>query len=327
MIRFLRGVWQPEIYHGFGRRPPYFEGWYFRLTDASQSQRWAVIPGIFMAEDAAKSHAFIQVLDGMTGQATYHEFPIEAFEAHARRFDVRIGENHFTTDGFSLAIDDPVRPIYGQVGFHERVPLPVSLYNAGIMGPFAYIPFMECYHGIVGMQYELSGGLNLAGREVSFTGGRGYVEKDWGTNFPSAYVWMQTNHFQTPETSLSASVARIPLSVLNFTGLIVALWHQGMHYRWATYTGARLEKLHIDEAEVAWTLAGWNTRLTMVAQRQAGGLLKAPLRTEMHKRVDETMQSAVHVRLETRDGRVLLDDTGTCAGLEVYGDIERLVKK
>ncbi|MEZ4893124.1 MAG: tocopherol cyclase family protein [Saprospiraceae bacterium] len=39
--------------------------------------------------------------------------------------------------------------------------------------------------------------LTINGEELDFTGGKGYMEKDWGRSFPSAYFWMQTNHFRS----------------------------------------------------------------------------------------------------------------------------------
>lgn len=324
MIQYLRGVFQPEIYHGFNRRPPYFEGWYFKFIDASRKQRWAVIPGIFRAEDATKNHAFIQILDGVSGHATYHEYPVDAFGAHPTRFEVRVGESSFSADRISLAVDDVHRPVHGEIRFRDQVRLPRSLYQPGIMGPFGYIPAMECYHGLVSLDHDLGGTLTIGGQNVDFSAGRGYIEKDWGTNFPLAYIWFQSNHFSAGDTSLSASIAHIPLWGLNFPGFIVALWHQGVHYRWATYNRSTIKRLEITDTHVEWIISNRKARLSMTAERRAGGLLKAPLRTEMHKRVDETMLSTVRVRLEAHDGRLLLDDCGDCTALEVFGEVDRL---
>lgn len=324
MIQYLRGVFNPDIYHGFNRCPPYFEGWYFKLIDASRARRLAVIPGIFRAEDPAKNHSFIQVLDGVSGVATYHEYPVDAFWAHRSRFEVRVGDSAFSADRIALAIDDQ-RAIHGELRFCNQVTLPRSLYQPGIMGPFGYIPAMECYHGLVSLDHQLDGVLQIGGDNVDFSGGRGYIEKDWGTNFPSAYVWFQSNHFTVTGTSLSASIARIPLWGLNFPGFIIALWHNGVHHRWATYNRATTERLEITDTHVEWVVINGKSRLSMIAERRAGGLLKAPLRTEMHKRVDETMLSSVLVRLETHDGQLLFEDCGHCTALEVFGEINRLV--
>lgn len=325
MIKYLRGIFRSEIYHGFKRRPPYFEGWYFKLVDAARDQRWAIIPGIFRAEDSAKDHSFVQVLDGVSGNATYHQYPVDAFWAHSSCFEIRVGNNTFSADRISVAIDDSQRTVHGEIRFENRVELPRTLYQPGIMGPFGYIPAMECYHGLVSLDHGLNGKLQISGELIDFSGGRGYIEKDWGVNFPSAYVWFQSNHFSSASASLSASIARIPLWGHNFPGFIIALWHNGVHYRWATYNRSVVERLKISDSYVDWVVANSRTKLSMISERRAGGLLKAPLRTEMHKRVDETMLSSVRVRLETRDGKVLFEDCGECTALEVFGDIDRLV--
>jgi len=98
------------------------------------------------------------------------------------------------------------------------------------MGPYTFAPFMECNHGIVSMDHGISGSLVINGEEIDFTGGRGYIEKDWGHSFPSAYIWMQSNHFAANGISFKASVARIPWLTGNFTGFISGLMIDGRLY-------------------------------------------------------------------------------------------------
>lgn len=45
----------------------------------------------------------------------------------------------------------------------------------------------------------------------------------------------------------------------------------------------------------------------------------------MHERVEETLDAVIAVRYVAPDGRVVLDTTATTAGLEVHGDLERLL--
>ena len=52
------------------------------------------------------------------------------------------------------------------------------------MGPFSYLSFMECYHGILSMKHSLEGTLSWNGQLIDFTNGIGYLEKDWGSSFP-----------------------------------------------------------------------------------------------------------------------------------------------
>ena len=323
----MRGILHPERYHGSPRkRGPFFEGWYYKLVDASERQRWAVIPGIFLGERDASREAFVQVLDGSTGRATYHAYRTDEFRAARDAFDVRVGASRFGAEALALRIDSPERPIDGELRFRGPVPWPVRWRSPGIMGPYAWVPFMECYHGVPSLDHSIEGSLRIAGERIDFSGGRGYLEKDWGQAFPAAYVWMQTNHFETRGTSLSASIAIIPWLRSSFRGFIVGLLHEGVLHRFATYTGAQTEALAIDDEHVTWSVRDRRLRLEMVAARAAGGLLASPVRTEMHKRVDETLSAEVSIRLSRRDGGVLFEGRGRCAGLEVHGDLERLLR-
>ncbi|MDX2070263.1 MAG: hypothetical protein SFV55_17680 [Haliscomenobacter sp.] len=89
-----RALWQPEMYHGWGRKHNYFEGWYFKLVDPSSRAVFAVIPGVSYAQNG-QAHAFIQVLDGIQCKAYYHQFPIEAFQPSTDGFAVQLGNNFF----------------------------------------------------------------------------------------------------------------------------------------------------------------------------------------------------------------------------------------
>ena len=65
-------------------------------------------------------------------------------------------------------------------------------------------------HGVLGFDHAIQGVLAIDDQAVDFSGGRGYIEKDWGQSFPEAWVWFQTNHFERAGVYLTASVANIP---------------------------------------------------------------------------------------------------------------------
>lgn len=328
MRRWLSETLHPERYHGHGRRPPFFEGWYFKLIDRSTQHRYAVIPGIFLSHDPAMQHAFIQVLDGVTGQTSYHRYPADQFWAAQDDFDVRIGSNRFTLQEMALQLDAHEQAMSGIVRFAGLAPWPVTLTAPGIMGWYAWVPLMECYHGVLSLDHELQGEITVNGQAVDLTGGRGYIEKDWGPSFPAAWVWFQTNHFGYPGTSITASIAVIPWLGSAFRGFIIGLWHEGVLHRFASYTGARVESLAVEEHQVHWVVRSRQRRLEMLAQRTQAGLLKGPSKSDMGVRVPETLQASVAVRLSTLGGgkeRSLFEGTGQCGGLEVAGDIPRLL--
>lgn len=320
----VRSTLHPEGFHGAGRRRGFFEGWYVKLVSADRAHRLAVIPGVFLGLDG-DDEAFVQVLDGASGRSWYQRYERSALRAATDGFDVSVGPNRFTSRG--VLLDVPAAGLHGEVRFTDPlVPWPVTLRSPGVMGWYAWVPFMECYHGVVSLDHGLAGSLVLDGEPVDLDGGRGYLEKDWGRAFPSAYVWMATNHFTRPGTSLTASVAMVPWLRGQFRGVIVGLWHEGRLHRFTTYGGARTTALAVDEEQVRWSLRsrrGWT--LDLVAERRQGGLLHAPVRTSMHRRVHETLDAVVRLRLRGPSGATALEDTGHAAGLEVHGDLDRLL--
>ena len=84
------------------------------------------------------------------------------------------------------------------------------------MGPFAYIPFMECNHGVLSMQSNLSGDLTINNETIDFTGGKAYIEKIGANHFLESYIWLQSNHFKDDSTSFMFSYAKIPFIGLSF---------------------------------------------------------------------------------------------------------------
>ncbi len=327
-LAHLRGVHHPEAFHGRGVSGGFFEGWYVRLVSADRSHRWAVIPGVFRSDDGAVDEAFVQLIDGASGRTWYHRFDRADFRADEREFRVSIGANHFDSTGVRLDLPQ----LTGCVEYTEPMdPFPVTRRTPGVMGWYAYLPIMECLHAVVSFGHGLSRSLTIEGVEVSFDGGRGYIEKDWGRSFPSAYVWTASNHLrdadgERPGASLMASSAIIPGLGRSFRGSIVALRTPGTLSTWATWNGSRDDELVVDDQHLRWWTTGPHGTLRLLAERTRGGLLHAPLRTAMHRRVEESMDARVHIQHTSPTGETLFSGSGECAGLEVFGPTEDLIR-
>jgi tocopherol cyclase len=319
-MRRLSPLFNPEEFQGRGKRRAYFEGWYFKALDASEARAFAFIPGIAL-DEAGAGHAFIQVLDGKRRSSRYHKFGLASFSAARGCFEATIGPNRFSGEG--LALDLP--GIKGKLGFEGRVRWPSRWYSPGIMGPYSFAPFMECYHGIVSMDHSISGSLEIDGERVDFQGGRGYIEKDWGRSFPKAYAWMQSNHFGEAGISLKASVADIPWIGRSFTGFIAALWLRDRLIRFTTYNGTALRKLRIDPGRVELSLANKDYILGIEVERDSATALASPIQGFMDGRIEESMTSTIEVSLsDARTGQELFRDRGRNASVEVAGDIDLL---
>lgn len=327
MIQYFRNALKPAAYHGQGKKPPFFEGWYFKLIDSPEQQIIAVIPGIFLAENSENTCAFVQVLDSAANRLTFHRYPAETFTSDDRVFDIRIGPNRFSTEKILLNIDDKKAKVRGELNFIDPVSWPVTLRSPGIMGWYAWMPFMECYHGVVSMDHVIEGNLEIDGRRIDFSGGRGYTEKDWGRSFPSAWIWTQCNHFAAPGSSFTASVAIIPWIGRSFPGFIIGLWHNGKLYRFATYTGAKIRELSVSEETIHWVVADRKHTLEIRITRPqtAAVLLHAPSLNGMDRRIEERLNGALQLRLSAGK-KILFEESGRHAGLEVVGEIERMVE-
>jgi hypothetical protein len=321
-MRLFQTILNPAVYHGHRKRPPFFEGWYFKLISADHSHKNAIIPGVFLGKDG---YAFIQVLHGITGEVEFIKYPLESFSATEDEFIVEIDKNIFQLNHLHLDIDSQNTRIQGELQFDDVIGWPITVASPGVMGWYSWVPKMECYHGVLGFDHHISGSLSINGSNIDFTDGRGYIEKDWGTAFPEGYVWIQTNHFDQPKVSLTASIAIIPWQWSAFRGFIVGLWLGGELFRFATYTGAKTDLLEITDSEVIWFMSDKDYCLEIYAERGKTGDLKGPTRQDMGMRVAESLAGLVHVKLYTVEGKVIFEDVGQHAGLEVAGDIEKLL--
>jgi tocopherol cyclase len=326
LINYLKGIKNPAAYHGSTKPSEFFEGWYIKLVSEDESTKLAVIPGIFkgLKGDESRNEAFVQLLDGTTGRSWYQVYPLEQFSARSDRFEVQVGPNYFDSSSVILELPN----LKGKIQYLTPLdPWPVTLASPGIMGWYGLLPFMECFHGIVSFGHLLSGSLEFEGGQRNFDFGRGYIEKDWGQSFPAGYIWLHTNHIDGhPEASLVASVAIIPWIKSSFRGFIIGFRHSGKLHRWTTYNGSKELKLEVKDDSINWELKGPDGILKIQAERKGGGLLHAPLREAMHQRVEETLDARLQVTHTNLSGQVLIESFGTSSGMEVFGNLERMMR-
>jgi hypothetical protein len=321
MFKKLHSFFNPEQFQGWGKTKKYFEGWYFKVVNADESKAFAFIPGIAM-DEAGNKQAFIQVLDGKKKTAVYHRFDFSSFLPTAKKFLVDIESNSFSENRLRLDLPD----VKGELNFTGNIPWPKPFYSPGIMGPYAFAPFMECYHGIVSMDHAISGELMVHNEKINFYNGRGYIEKDWGRSFPSAYFWLQTNHFSEPGISLKASVAKIPWIRNSFTGFIAGLWLKNKLYRFTTYNRTKLRKSFTDAETLEIVLENKNYLLEIFAHRDKATTLASPILGLMDGRIEESMTARTEVRLfDKKKNVVLLHDTGRSTGMELAGKIQEIM--
>ena len=317
----IHQLYHPEVFQGSHKQHDYFEGWYYKMVSppdgTGQHDVVAVIPGVSF-DDTGKSTAFVQVLDSRSSSSWF--VPYQDFSASSDELRVTIGRNQFTAEQVTLDVEAEGLELRGDVRIIGRTPFPVSLCSPGIMGWYSFIPAMECFHGVVSMTHHLEGALTLNGRSITMQGGSGYIEKDWGSSFPAAWIWMQSNTFSTPGDSCMVSVARIPWIRRSFTGFLGFLRYQGHVVRFGTYTGARITSLTVDDLHAAVTMQLPRIGTLTIAGSLSGkgsGRLVAPQKGTMVRDIIESVSGRLQVTLTDRSGRTLFEDTGICAGIEL----------
>ena len=122
----------------------YFEGWYYKSQNDKQTV--AVIPAKHVDADG-KHSASIQLITDQNAWCTW--YPYHKF-FNKRNF-VQIGNNHFDEQGITLDIKTDEVTAFGTLTFSHLSPL-----RYDIMGPFRYVPFMECRHSVFSMTHTRS---------------------------------------------------------------------------------------------------------------------------------------------------------------------------
>ena len=130
----------------------------------------------------------------------------EQFYAAKGRLYCRIGRNVFSENGISIDIRTRELKMKGKLVYGK-----FSQLSGDIMGPFRWIPFMQCRHEIISMRHNVAGTLKINREQLHFGKGIGYIEKDRGTSFPDQYVWTQCSRGAGGRLHLMAAAATIPV--------------------------------------------------------------------------------------------------------------------
>jgi hypothetical protein len=325
-LRALHKIRNPEIFQGDLKKTHYFEGWYFKLVDDTEKNSIAIIPTIALNRFQNNSHTAIQVLDEQKLNYYYIKFPLSRFKASEREFQIRIDKNYFSKSKVHLNIERKELNLRANLILSNLTPIPTTLFNPGIMGFLSYVPFLQTYHGIVSMNHSIHGEMEINNRTITFSEqSKGYTEKDWGTSFPSAWIWMQTNHFKQEDTSFMCSIANVPLFNQTFTGFLCVFWHKRKFYRFTSYNLSKIRYLKGYGNKAVIILESNEYFLIVKAFLGETVDMKAPQLGSMVAHSYESMNSRIELKLFKKDkvmnqikgSELIFQGTGTKAGLEL----------
>jgi hypothetical protein len=312
-------IYRPEIFQGSLKNNSYFEGWYFKHVSENLGEVYSIIPGISLT--ANDSHSFIQIINGITGEAQYIRYPLNEFAWDKKKFYIKVGDSTFTETRIDLNIENSNLKVSGHLEFKNVIKYPKSILSPGIMGWYSFVPFMECKHGIISVNHDLTGNLVINSNRINFSGGKGYIEKDWGTSFPEAWIWIQANNFQNRNTSLTFSLAKIPWRGRFFIGFISFLYYNNDFHIYSTYNNSVISEISNTGKSVELTLVNKQSILKITAIKNTFGELRAPASGDMSRRIKESIDSEVTVSLHDKKNNLLYKDSSKRAGLELIEKI------
>ncbi|MDF2675607.1 MAG: hypothetical protein K0R09_3879, partial [Clostridiales bacterium] len=162
--------------------------------------------------------------------------------------------------------------------------------------------------------------------EIDFTGGKVYIEKNWGKAFPYSYIWVQGNSFEKEQAALSCSIGHIPFPVKSFTGFLIGIHVKGEFYKFTTINNSSLS---VDCQEDRVILETHNKRYFLRVEAIYEGNtfidLLAPRDDNMVPIARETLQGKITVSLyDKKRDELLLSGSSSAAGIEFSGDYKSL---
>lgn len=273
----------------------YFCGWYIKCQNDT---RTVAFIAAYHIVNNRKSCSLQVITDDASWNA---EYPFAEFSMDEN--GVKLGPNVFTRQGGHLDLKREGLEVRGDLCFGEFDPIAYD-----IMGPFKYVPFMECRHSVFSMKHRVDGHLTVNGKEFAFENGECYIEGDRGYSFPKEYLWTQCCF---PEGSVMLSVADIPFCGIHFTGIISAIHFEGKEYRLATYLGARALKIRDGEAVIK---QGSKT-LTVKRLEDKGKPLAAPMGGDMKRTIRESAACKTYYHFQEK-GKTIFEFTSDMAAFE-----------
>ena len=202
---------------------------------------------------------------------------------------VKIGDCIFSDKGITLEFQGDDLSLKGTLNFKDLTPI-----RYDIMGPFKFVPFMQCRHRVYSMSHTINGEIVLNNHFFKFEKGIGYIEGDRGRSFPKKYIWTGSC---SRNNSLMLSVADIPFLGFHFTGIIGVLPFNGKEYRIATYLGAKIKE--ISENTVTVKQGGFEFTAKLLKKKAQS--LAAPTNGNMCRTIHESASCEAYYRFSHKE--------------------------
>lgn len=153
----------------------FFKGWYFKCC--TKNETIAFIPAFHQS-----NHEKTASLQVITDDAAFN-ISFQSLQYQENPLHIKIGECIFSEKGIKLNIHTKEITAKGTIKFYHISPIQYD-----IMGPFKFVPLMQCKHSVYSMRHRINGQITINGHQYIFKNGIGYIEGDCGSSFPKEYI-------------------------------------------------------------------------------------------------------------------------------------------
>lgn len=268
-----------------------FNGVYYKCQLKYES---IAIISAFHIDKNKKEFATIQIITH--SETFFVEFPNVKYKKN-NSLEFSIDKNKFSKNGISLNINTNDLKIEGNIRFND-----FTVLKYDIMGPFSFVPFMQCKHKVYSLSHRVNGEISINNKIYDFNNSIGYIEGDSGSSFPEKYFW---THSFFEKGSLMLSVASIPFLFWHFEGIIGFVLINNQQIRIATYLGAKIVDLNNGKIKIKQGKYTFNVKLINKNEK----ILYAPVSGEMKRFIKENISSSAKYSLTKNNKKIFKFET------------------
>lgn len=286
----------------------YFEGWYFKCTDSSSNTTFALIFAVTF--EGKNPHSFIQFINGKTNESFYFSFSINQFKYLEETNVVYIGENYIS--------ENEVYFKNKEIEFRSKSlnnqPLQTYQNTTSAMGFLSKAP-LECFQEVVFMKATVEFEVTIKEQMRKYKG-LSYMEKTYGTNFPSKWIWFQSNYSQN-NSSISFSVGIVPFLLFRVKGFFMVLHFNGVEERFGSFNLSKIKVEEISSTSSKLIISKRKLRIELIVDSLNTIPLVGPRKGGiMDLEVIESINSSGYIKIYKK-GKLIFEDSYINSGLEL----------
>ena len=219
----------PNRYHWDGSENPFFEGWYYKVTDPEKMRSFFFIysvqnPG---APLHPSSGGFLYI-ERDDGDYEFYLLPLEDFSASRQKCDVVIGESTATEKRISGYVPSPD----GDISWNLDIDI-MSEWGK-TMGALTNVPGIPVNWYVNALKSRVTGSIDWRGEVYELEDAPGYNDHNWGPVFPEAWLWIQANGFEDETEAIAFAGGPVPLGPVDPSGYMLAFKSRNRLYEFRT---------------------------------------------------------------------------------------------